>query len=69
MDKETRKKLKRIQKEIGRFKGELKKMELRPCHGDAELRQKEEDLKIMKREIYELEKEANQLAMYMSRKG
>ena len=69
MDKETRKKLKRIRREIDRFKGELKKMQLRPFHGDAELRKKEEDLKIMKREIYELEKEANQLTVYISGKG
>ena len=49
MDKETRKKLKKIQKEIDRLKGAMNKLALRPCHGDADLKQKEEDLKIILR--------------------
>ncbi len=69
MDKATRKNLKKIQRHIKRFKHELKKIELRPCSSDAELKQKEEDISIIKREIYELEKEANQFALYISSKG
>lgn len=69
MDKATRKNLKKIEREIKRFKNELMKIELRPCSSDAELRQKEEDISIIKREIYELEKEANQFALYISSKG
>jgi septal ring factor EnvC (AmiA/AmiB activator) len=69
MDKATRKNLKKIQRQIKRFKHELKKIELRPCSSDAELRQKEEDINTIKREIYDLEKEANQFALYISSKG
>ena len=69
MDKTTRKNLKKIQRRIKKFKHDLKKIELRPCNSDAELKQKEEDISIIKREIYELEKEANQFALYVYSKG
>jgi len=69
MDKTTRKNLKKIQRQIKKFKRELNKIELRPCNSDAELKQKEEDISIIKREIYELEKEANQFALYVYSKG
>jgi septal ring factor EnvC (AmiA/AmiB activator) len=69
MDKTTRKNIRKIQRKIKRFKHELKKIELRPCSSDAELKQKEDDVSIIKREIYELEKEANQFALYISSKG
>lgn len=69
MDKTTRKNLKKIQREINRFKHELKKIELRPCGSDAELKQKEDDISIIKKEIYELEKEANQFTLYIYSKG
>ena len=63
MDKESRKNLKRIQKELERLKAAYKKAELRPCHGDAELAQKSTDLKMLKNDIYELERNINQLAL------
>ena len=63
MHKESRKNLKRIQKDLERLKEAYKKAELRPCHGDAELVQKSADLKILKNEIYELERNINQLAL------
>lgn len=66
MDKETRKKVKRIEKAITRLKKELKNMELRPCHSDAEIKEKDEDLRTLKLEIYGLEKEANQYILYIS---
>jgi hypothetical protein len=66
MDKRTRKNFKRIQKEINKLKAQLSKIELRPCHGDADIRQKDNELRMIKREIYELEKEANQYALYVS---
>ena len=69
MDKATRKNLKKIQKQIKKFKHELEKIELRPCNSDAELKQKEEDITLIKREIYELEKEANQFTLYVFSKG
>jgi hypothetical protein len=66
VDKETRKKVKRIEKAITRLKKELKNMELRPCHSDAEIQEKGEDLRTLKLEIYGLEKEANQYILYIS---
>ena len=69
MDKATRKNLKKIQRQIKGFKYELKKLELHPCGSDAELQKKEEDIDTIKREIYELEKEANKFALYISSKG
>lgn len=61
--------IKRIQKEITRLKVEFKKIELRPCHGDEDLKKKNEELISLKKEIYELEKAANQLSIYMSSMG
>ena len=46
-----------IQKEIEKLRDEYKKTELRPCHGDTDLRQRENELEILKSKIYELEKE------------
>jgi peptidoglycan hydrolase CwlO-like protein len=66
MEKETRRNIKRIQKEIDRLKEELRKIELRPCSGDAELKKKEKDLRMLKQEISELEKEARQYELYVS---
>ena len=64
--KNRQKEIKKIQKEIERLKIELRKIELRPCHGDAELKSKDEEVLILKKEIYELEKSANQVAIYIS---
>jgi len=66
MDKETRKNLKRIEKEIRKIKDKFRKIELRPCQNDLELKQKEEDLAILKGELYELEKEANRYLIHVS---
>jgi septal ring factor EnvC (AmiA/AmiB activator) len=60
-DKQNTKKLiKEIQKELDKLKEDFKKMELRPCHGDADLRQREKDLEELKQRIYALEKERDQ---------
>ena len=42
IDKDTKKRLKKVQKEIKKVKREFGKTELRPCQNDAELEQKEE---------------------------
>ncbi|MFC1867288.1 hypothetical protein ACFL0H_04050 [Thermodesulfobacteriota bacterium] len=65
----NQKSVKRIQKEITRLKEEFKKLEIRPCQGDADIRKKDLDLLTLRREIYELEKEANQFAVFISGKG
>jgi len=53
IDKETRKKLKQIKKEIS----QIKKLEFRPCHNDSEQKQKDKDIKTLREKTYELEKE------------
>ena len=57
IDKEAKKRLKRIQKEIKKLRKKFDKIELRPCQNDAELRQKEVDLKELTDRLRELEKE------------
>jgi chromosome segregation ATPase len=57
IDKEAKKRLKRIEKEIKKSKKELHKLELRPCQNDVELQQKEEDLKGLNDKLRDLEKE------------
>jgi mRNA-degrading endonuclease RelE of RelBE toxin-antitoxin system len=70
MEKEARKNLKKLFKKIEKLKGHIKKAELRPCRSDAELRQKDEYIQGLKREMYDLEKEGNQLSMsYLNRRG
>ncbi|MDB4444332.1 hypothetical protein N9174_03240 [bacterium] len=50
-DKKTKKKIKKIQNEIDQLEELFKKMELRPCQGDADLSQKEEDMNDLKEKI------------------
>ncbi len=66
-DRKSRKDIKKIQKELYRLKEILKKIELRPCHGDADLKKKDEEVKMLKREIYDLEKETNLFVLFMER--
>jgi peptidoglycan hydrolase CwlO-like protein len=56
IDKRTRKKLKQIKKEINQLQKQIKRIEFRPCHNDAELKQKEENIKALHERIYQLEK-------------
>jgi chromosome segregation ATPase len=57
-DKQNKKKaIKELQKEIEKLRDEYEKIELRPCQGDADLRQRQNELEILKSKIYELEKE------------
>ena len=56
--KKNRKKIiKELQKEIEKLRDEYEKIELRPCQGDADLRQRENELEILKSKISQLEKE------------
>jgi len=57
IDKETRKKLKKIKKTIRQLQKQIKKLEFRPCRNDSELKQKDKDIKTLRAKIYELEKE------------
>ena len=49
--------VRQIQNEIEKLRDEYKKMELRPCRGDTDLRQRENELDNLKSEIRELERE------------
>ena len=57
--------LKEARKELLKLKALLKNIELRPCRGDADLRQKEKEIKMLEREIYDLEKETNRLVLFI----
>jgi len=57
-DKRNKKKaIKELKKEIEKLRDEYKKIELRPCQGDTDLLQRENELEILKSKIYDLEKE------------
>lgn len=57
IEKQTKKRLKAIRKEIKSLKKLHVKLEFRPCNNDAELREKERELKALRQRINELEKE------------
>ena len=57
-DKRNKKKaIKELKKEIEKLRDEYKKIEIRPCQGDTDLLQRENELEILKSKIYDLEKE------------
>jgi septal ring factor EnvC (AmiA/AmiB activator) len=59
VNKASKRVIKKIQNEIDQLKKEFKKMEIRPCQGDADLEQREKDLEVLKKQIYELEREVD----------
>jgi chromosome segregation ATPase len=65
--KATRERLKKLKKEIKSLKTQYKKMEFRPCQNDAELREKEEDLRNLMERIYSLENEQDRFILNASR--
>lgn len=67
IDKATRKRLKKIQKGIKQLKKEYKKMECHPCQNDAELREKDANLKMLMDKIYALEKEQDRFILNTGR--
>ncbi len=58
-NKASKRVIKKIQNEIDQLKKEFKEMEIRPCQGDADLEQREKDLKVLKEQIYKLEREVD----------
>ena len=60
VNKASKRVIKKIQNEIDQLKKEFKEMEIRPCQGDADLEQREKDLKELKEQFYELEKEVHE---------
>jgi polyhydroxyalkanoate synthesis regulator phasin len=59
VNKASKRVIKKIQNEIDQLKKKFKEMEIRPCQGDADLEQREKDLKVLKEQIYELEREVD----------
>ncbi len=59
VNKASKRVIKKIQSEIDQMKKKFKEMEIRPCQGDADLAQREKDLKVLKEQIYELEREVD----------
>ena len=59
VNKASKRVIKNIQNEIDQLKKQFKEMELRPCQGDVDLEQREKDLKVLKEQIFELEKEVD----------
>ncbi len=59
VNKASKRVIKKIQSEIDQLKKKFKEMEIRPCQGDADLAQREKDLKVLKEQIYELEREVD----------
>ena len=51
-----------VKREISLLKQQFKTVELQPCYGDADLKQKENDLTRLWEEIFNLEKEINHFA-------
>lgn len=47
INKEARRKLKRIKKEISQLKKQIKKLEFPPYHNDSEPKQKDKDIKTL----------------------
>lgn len=60
---------KQIQREIEKLRGEYKKMELRPCHGDLDLVERDKELGVLKGKIYALEKERDTYLYTWSREA
>ena len=54
---------KKIKKKVNILRMKFRDIELRPCHGDKDLRQKDYDLTKLRQEIHRLEKEINQFAI------
>lgn len=66
-DKANKKKLKEIHKEIKALRKELAQNEFRPCQCDADLRQKDEDLKLLRAKILALENEKDRFMLKTGR--
>ena len=55
----NKKKVKQLKKQVNELKRKLQKMEIRPCQGDADLKEREKDVKALKDQIFSLENESD----------
>ena len=60
---ETRKKIKKLKKDIKELRKMYRKLEFRPCQNDADLIAKESELKSLMDKIYNLEKEQDRFIL------
>lgn len=51
-----------VRREISMLKDKLRRVELTPCYGDADLKRKDNDLSMIWTEIYNLQKEVDDFA-------
>ena len=56
-NKKVKQRIKELDKKIKELKEEFRKMEIRPCMGDRDLREREVDLKRLKEKIHATENE------------
>ena len=66
---ETRKKIKKLKKDIKELRKLYRKLEFRPCQNDAELIEKESELKSLMDKIYNLENEQDRFILDYVRKS
>ena len=60
-DKKTKQKIKKLNKELQELEKAYHRMEMRPCKGDKELKQKDIDLRLLREQIHALEIEQDSL--------
>ena len=60
-EKNIKREIKKIQKEIARLKELIKRVELKPCHSDSDIEQKEKYIEGIKLDIYALEIESDRI--------
>jgi predicted nuclease with TOPRIM domain len=57
IEKQTKKKLKKIETEMKQLRKQIKGVEIRSCKSNEELTKKEGDLKTLKKKLVDLERE------------
>ena len=60
-ERKVKKTIKDLNKKIKKLEKAFHKMEMRPCKGDEDLKQREIDLRMLRQEIYALEQERDTL--------
>ena len=66
---ETRKKLKKLKKDVKELRKLYRKLEFRPCQNDADLKEKESELKSIMDRIFNLENEQDRVILDSVRKA
>ena len=67
-DKNAKQRIKKLNKKIQEFEKAYHRMEMRPCKGDKDLKQKDIDLRMLREQIHALERERDSL-IYIAGSG